>query len=76
MARTRIADRAAGGLQVITPTEDDIGRKVIYTGNRKWDGPDEEGVVTSFNDHSIFVRYGSKAHSEGTRREDLIWASP
>ena len=45
---------------MIYPEEDDIGRAVV--GNR---GKLEEGVITSFNDHSVFVRYGADLHSKG-----------
>lgn len=61
---------------MIEPTKGDIGRKVIYTGNRSWKGQDEEGVITSFNDHTVFVRYGSDVHPKGTLRSDLEWAFP
>lgn len=59
---------------MLDPKNEDIGRKVIYTGNRGWNGPDEEGVITNFNDHCVFVRYGSDLHAKGTSREDLEWA--
>ena len=59
---------------MIDPTEKDIGRKVYYTGN--YGGPIEEGVITSFNDTCVFVRYGAKYHSEATNREDLEWTFP
>ena len=55
---------------MIYPEEDDIGRAVVYTGNR---GKPEEGVITSFNDHSVFVRYGADKYSKGTSRADLKW---
>ena len=45
----------------------DIGRKVVYksfTGN-------EEGVITSYNESYVFVRYGSDTGSQATRYEDL-----
>jgi hypothetical protein len=63
--------------EMIQPTESDIGRKVIYIRDRDTfgDAP-EEGVITSFNDHNVFVRYGAKIHSEATAREDLEWVSP
>lgn len=51
---------------MIEPTEKDIGRKVVYYGCKA-----EEGVITSFNDSYIFVRYGSDIHSKATNREDL-----
>ena len=34
---------------MIEPTTNDIGRAVIYTGNRYPGGKLEEGVITSFN---------------------------
>lgn len=55
---------------MINPTKKDIGRRVIYTPIR---GPKEYGVITSFNDWSVFVRYGAKTCSEATAREDLTW---
>lgn len=57
---------------MINPTVADIGRKVIY---RDLSGSKiEEGSITSFNDHCVFVRYGSGSTSAGTRREDLEWS--
>lgn len=56
---------------MIDPTERDIGRKVIYTGN--YGGSLEEGVITSFNNSYVFVRYGTKYTSEATSRSDLEW---
>lgn len=61
---------------MINPTRDDIGRKVIYTGNRYPGGQPEEGVITSFNDRYVLVRYGAKFGSESTSREDLEWFMP
>jgi hypothetical protein len=58
---------------MIDPTHDDIGKSVIYTGNRYPGGKPELGVITSFNDHAVFVRYGSDVHSQGTNRTDLEW---
>lgn len=60
---------------MIEPKQEDIGRKVIYTGNRYSGGKLEEGIITSFNDHSVFVRYGNNSGSQGTSREDLEWLS-
>lgn len=54
---------------MINPTEKDIGRSVIY----RRDG--DEGVITSFNDHMVFVRYGGAQGSMATRREDLNWSN-
>jgi hypothetical protein len=58
---------------MIEPTKDDIGRAVVYTGNRYPGGKLEEGVITSFNDYRVFVRYGSDKASKSTSREDLEW---
>lgn len=58
---------------MVEPTERDIGRGVLYTGNRYPGGKPEQGVITSFNAHSVFVRYGSEMQSKGTAREDLEW---
>jgi hypothetical protein len=60
----------------IDPTENDIGRKVIYRPAHDPIGDAEEGVITSFNAHSVFVRYGDKTGSQGTDRRDLDWAFP
>lgn len=60
------------GAQVgINPTQNDIGSKVIYRAHR--DAEPEEGVITSFNEFMVFVRYGSDTHSKGTRRWNLEW---
>ncbi len=55
---------------MIDPTDEDIGRSVIYTGGSLR----EEGVITSFNTHAVFVRYGSDKISKATFRKDLDWA--
>lgn len=48
----------------------DIGRKVIYKSHHC---DVEEGVITSFNDSFVFVKYGTGSTSQATRREDLNW---
>jgi hypothetical protein len=58
---------------MIEPTETDIGRSVIYTGDSYRSGQPEEGVITSFNDYAVFVRYGADKHSKGTSRTYLEW---
>jgi hypothetical protein len=58
---------------MIEPTTSDIGRGVIYTGNRYPGGKLEEGVITSFNDYAVFVRYGADKGSKATSRADLEW---
>jgi hypothetical protein len=61
---------------MIEPTEEDIGRAVVYTGNRYPGGKLEEGVITSFNDYRVFVRYGADQGSKATSRADLEWKRP
>lgn len=59
---------------MIDPKNSDIGRKVVY---RDSSGHVvEEGVITSFNDTCVFVRYGGDTHAKGTRREELEWINP
>lgn len=56
---------------MINPTDADIGRQVIY--ERPYCAR-ETGVITSFNDAVVFVRYGIGSTSQATEREDLSWA--
>jgi len=58
---------------MIEPTEKDIGRRVIY--KQRWMKPEnwEYGIISSFNDKYVHVRYGAQSHSKATRREDLFW---
>ena len=37
------------------------------------EGKPEEGVITSFNNLTVFVRYGADKSSKGTDRHDLNW---
>lgn len=60
---------------MIEPTERDIGCGVVYRARHPGAAP-EDGIITSFNDICVFVRYGSDAHSKGTKREDLEWTTP
>ena len=55
----------------INPTPRDIGRKVVYI--TASDNIGEEGVITAFNDHYVFVRYGAAVNSQATSWEDLDW---
>ncbi len=57
---------------MIDPTTDDIGREVTYypRGHRR---EPTIGVITSFNETCVFVRYGADVHSKGTDRRDLEW---
>lgn len=60
---------------MIEPTESDVGRLVVYTGNRYPGGKLEEGVITSYNAHSVFVLYRGDLRSKGTSRSDLEWVA-
>lgn len=59
----------------INPTPADVGRAVLYTAAHPGAAP-EEGVITSYNEHTVFVRYGADKHSKGTDRRDLQWVRP
>lgn len=61
---------------MIDPSEEDVGRSVVYTGNRYPGGKLEEGVITSFNNACVFVRYGANKGSQATSRADLEYAVP
>jgi hypothetical protein len=54
---------------MIDPKPADIGRKVVYRDPGGWKV--DEGVISSFNDTCVFVRYGTDTGWKGTRREDL-----
>lgn len=46
----------------------DVGRKVVYSCNLT---DKEEGVITSWNERYIFVRYGNDCHSKATNPKHL-----
>ncbi len=56
------------------PKDGDIGKKVWYSppGNFRTD-EDEEGVVVSWNNTFVFVRFGNDTLPKGCRRQDLWW---
>ncbi|WP_162918996.1 hypothetical protein [Taklimakanibacter deserti] len=58
---------------MIEPVTKDIGREVLYTGTRGRDRTAKVGVITSFDLHCVYVRYGQHTTSEGNRRQDLEW---
>lgn len=60
---------------MINPDLADIGRKVVYRPRFHGAVP-EEGVITSFNETCVFVRYGADVHSKGADRRDLEWVHP
>ena len=55
---------------MIEPKQSDIGRKVIY---RVHSAEAVEGVITSFNEKYVFVRFGKEEESAVTTREQLEW---
>ena len=57
---------------MIIPTPADIGREVIYA---PYVGQVERGVLTSFNEHFAFVRYGYDQGSKATSVDHLHWSS-
>jgi hypothetical protein len=59
---------------MIHPTQADIGRHVIYRERGDFSGRKvEEGVLTSFNERSAFVRYRGCSPA-ATDLADLEWA--
>lgn len=65
---------------MINPTDADIGRRVLYinyaTKDRLLAGKDYTptvGVITSMNEHYVFVRYSKSSTSQATARRDLEW---
>jgi hypothetical protein len=64
----------AKGAEVIDPKPGDEGRIVIYARldpHRKT----ERGVISSWNEHVVFVRYTIGSTGAATLREDLEWES-
>jgi hypothetical protein len=64
---------------MIYPTEQDIGRRVIYVPQHAQNDTHhkdaELGVISSFNNRFVFVRYDGDAHtnSKATYRINLHW---
>lgn len=61
---------------MIDPAVEDVGRAVIYIGNRYPGGKPESGIITSLSEHYVFVRYGADVFSKATQRADLEWSNP
>lgn len=54
-----------------------VGHKVVYRAPHvRRSEAGEEGVVTSVNDHYVFVRYSSKAGSQATYPAQLTLMAP
>ena len=60
---------------MIEPRLSDIGRKVVYRARHPGAQP-EDGVLASFNESCVFVRYGSDQTAKSTARADLEWLAP
>lgn len=64
-------------IEDIEVSQEDVGKRVRYVplhANGDLGHPDvEEGIITSFNEYTVFVRYGSDLHSKGTYPTDLVW---
>jgi hypothetical protein len=56
-------------LSRLTPV--DIGRGVVYQSHAT--SPREDGVITSYNDRFVFVRYRGSETSKATSACDLTW---
>jgi hypothetical protein len=57
-------------------SEVEVGRKVIYTPRGNYSPKKlEEGVITSYNDVNVFVRYGDECQSKATDPDDLQYIS-
>lgn len=57
---------------MIHPIDADIGREVLF--RNVGQGRIETGVITSFSDLWVFVRYGAGDTAAATAHEDLEWA--
>ena len=58
---------------MIEPTQDDLGRAVVYRPAHWPKGPVEHGVITSFTKDVVFVRYADQPNSKATMKKDLTW---
>ena len=61
---------------MIAPTKADIGRTVEYRDRSRLAAIPVQGVMTEFNDHYAFVRYGADKHGKATTFADLDWETP
>lgn len=67
------ANSEASMIDITKLREADKGRFVIYTAHH---GEREEGVLSSWNDKNIFVRYGRGSTAAATDPEQLTWSVP
>ena len=61
---------------MIEPTLKDIRRRVIYKPDPDSTERMEAGVISSFNDDWVFVRYDDDGHPKATARVNLYWQIP
>jgi len=54
-------------------TENDIGRRVAYTGNKYPGGVWEYGFIKSFNSTSVLVVFEGRRLPQAVNRSDLVW---
>ena len=57
---------------MIKPTDNDIGRKVIYNVGHKG-AKNEYGTISSFTEFYVFVLYGNSYNGIANKRENLRW---
>ena len=57
-------------IDIKTLTQEDIGRRVVYEKQYTLD----EGIISSYNDKYIFVKYGTCATAQVTSPEDLTFS--
>ena len=60
---------------MIEPVEKDIGREVHFTGTRRREPAANVGIITGFDLHCVYVRYGQQITSVGNLRQDLEWVT-
>ncbi len=58
---------------MIEPVDKDIGREVVFIGTHWRESTARIGIITGFDLHCVYVRYGRHTTSEGNRRQDLEW---
>ena len=59
---------------MIEPTQADIGRGVVYLDDHGQPATRQYGVISSFNDAFVFVRFGRHGTTaQACNRTDLEW---
>jgi hypothetical protein len=56
---------------MIDPAPTDKGRSVLYRGTGM--GMAERGIISSWNERVVFVRYSGGDTAAATQRSDLFW---